>query len=976
MKKLCTLAILFLLLRCSGLGQQYVFYAYRHGEGLNNLSIHKIRQDAQGFLWIGTENGVYRFSGANFQRLGSEVGLTEDEVTDLYIDPSGTVWVATEENLYRWTGAQFVPLLSTNRKTPVLSDNNLASLNATHLLIVSQGKLLLAETPDQGKHWITRPFFSADQIHRQPNLEKLHSIYVTSHGEFWMGCANAICRYSQEQVSTWNEANHIPQERWVAFLESRSGSIWAQGAHHLLELAAGAPAFIDRTYAGLQKNAIYSFQPLAEDKQGNLIASGDDSLLRWDGKTWHNIGRSNGLDSGHTTAFFFDRSGDLWIGSAGRGLFHWISYNNWESWTTQQNLPNDLIWSVHPGRDQRIYIGTGSGLSLLDRNDHRITYSNEAASGMDGQISSFAEDKQHNIWAGTFSGSLIRIDGKTKEPRLIAHLPFIFRLVTDNAGRVWVCTRRELYVIDRPEREIKLRRVDEINSLLNDTGAYVTNACLAPSGTVWFATGKSLLRYTSGHWSHPEIQGIENRVPIQALTCSKDNSLWIAGHSGGISHLHEQGEKLLASNVAFGIGLQHAETLALLEDHRGWLWVGTDFGVAAFNGEQWRVINTESGLIWNDITQDAIQEDADGSIWIGTSHGLAHLLHPEWIFDPVHLGVFVTKAERDGKRLPSQQAFDLPWSQSALTFHLEAPSFLNTSSLQFQYRLEGLDSTWATTQNLDIRYSALPPGSYRLEVMAANPTLHSLASATSISFRILPPWWRTNLFYALCCLLISILAFVLYRWRTLQLIAQQHKLELLVKERTSELEHSRAQLHLQATHDGLTGLLNRTAILDVLRIEIERSIRTQTPLAVILADLDHFKHVNDSYGHQAGDQVLQEVARRFQKNVRPYDFIGRYGGEELLLIVPGAQQEKDGIPSRLAQLHNCVSNQPIQVVTHNERVFDIAITCSFGVSWFTGEMAMRAKTTAHQIEALLHLSDTALYRAKHLGRNRIEYANE
>ncbi len=101
------------------------------------------------------------------------------------------------------------------------------------------------------------------------------------------------------------------------------------------------------------------------------------------------------------------------------------------------------------------------------------------------------------------------------------------------------------------------------------------------------------------------------------------------------------------------------------------------------------------------------------------------------------------------------------------------------------------------------------------------------------------------------------------------------------------LEEARCALHIQATHDSLTGIYNRAAMLEQLEREIARATRDQTPLGVLIADLDHFKNLNDSYGHLCGDDVIREAAERFREAMRAYDWVGRYGGEEFLDPVSG-----------------------------------------------------------------------------------------
>ena len=164
------------------------------------------------------------------------------------------------------------------------------------------------------------------------------------------------------------------------------------------------------------------------------------------------------------------------------------------------------------------------------------------------------------------------------------------------------------------------------------------------------------------------------------------------------------------------------------------------------------------------------------------------------------------------------------------------------------------------------------------------------------------------------------------------------------------------QLVAQATHDSLTGFLNRKAIFDKLRVEVVRAARERTALSVIMADIDHFKLVNDAYGHSGGDAVLREVSRRILASVRSYDSVGRYGGEEFLIVAPGCPLPE---AVQLAErLRKCVSDVPIAVAGGA-----VATTISMGAS----------DTTAGQkADDMLRSADRALYAAKSGGRNRVE----
>ena len=172
-----------------------------------------------------------------------------------------------------------------------------------------------------------------------------------------------------------------------------------------------------------------------------------------------------------------------------------------------------------------------------------------------------------------------------------------------------------------------------------------------------------------------------------------------------------------------------------------------------------------------------------------------------------------------------------------------------------------------------------------------------------------------------------------------------------------QLLAAREALRQEATHDGLTGLLNRRAILGLLQIELERAAREVQPVAVLMVDLDHFKAINDRHGHMAGDAALRETANRLMTSVRRYDSVGRYGGEEFLVVLPGCNG--DGALAQAERLRQAVASEPFSIATQS-----LPITCSIGVAW-------RPASSRCDTDTLVRESDLGLYGAKESGRNRI-----
>ena len=183
-----------------------------------------------------------------------------------------------------------------------------------------------------------------------------------------------------------------------------------------------------------------------------------------------------------------------------------------------------------------------------------------------------------------------------------------------------------------------------------------------------------------------------------------------------------------------------------------------------------------------------------------------------------------------------------------------------------------------------------------------------------------------------------------------------------ILELQEELVHSRDRLQHEASHDTMTGVWNHTAILEILQAELARSQREKLSVGVLLLDLDYFKNVNDRYGHLAGDAVLREVARRLRSRLRAYDSMGRYGGEEFLIVLPNSQRHT--ILNQAERLRRAISGTPVEIPDSC-----IAVSISLGASVVAGDGPAL-------MESVLKATDTALYRAKAEGRDRVESAWE
>ena len=443
--------------------QQYVFRAYRQAEGLKNLAVNAMTTDRNGFLWVATENGVYRFLGSSFQRFGQDQGIDEVDVHDLVADPAGTVWVGTEENVYRWDGQRF----SAIGKSPihVMGSQRMAVEDENHLLVVDGDRLYRLEHDAAGRLLSYLPVISDSMVALTPGLGQVSSVSVVpepAHGlRIWFGGgrglyslldrpAGGAIQTQDNAVTKWDKDNGLPADNWEGVLLDRAGTLWAAGERRVAVLPRGGSRFMDRNIPGSDPESVAGHAPLIEDREGRILAPAQDGIARWNGTSWRIIGRANGLErTSHIAGLAIDAAGDLWFSSRGQGVFGWAGYENWEGWSDRQGLPSATVWSIVPSREGRVLLGTVGGPAWVDPGSGSAGPLSAGAQWTYGELATLFFDRRGMLYGGTFSGAIVRIDPKTGSTQQMAKLPaFIMKSLVDSTGRVFFATKQGMYVLD------------------------------------------------------------------------------------------------------------------------------------------------------------------------------------------------------------------------------------------------------------------------------------------------------------------------------------------------------------------------------------------------------------------------------------------------------------------------------------------------------------------------------------------------
>ena len=953
------LALCLAAIAASACAQRFRFESYDQRQGLKNLNVRSLLQDRAGLLWFGTESGLYRYDGYRFEMMSLPQARGAVMIVGLVEDGHGRVWYSTPDSLgyIEDSKAREVHAPDGSFLFELVERLAVDPQDPDHIFFVSRQTLYSARVDGNGSAQVA-PLTPDPQLAEHPELKHISALAASPDHSLWLGCGKRLCSLRDGRIEVFASNEGVPEETWRQIYVDRSGSVWARSERHMIRLDPHAVRFNDEG-KGLSPAWLGVREPqFGEDPQGRVLAIVSVGLARFQGDSWQVFHEGSELPAIGPTAVLVDRQGSIWLGLNGHGAGRWLGYEQWESLTALNGLASNVVWNMTRDGKGNLWIATERDLERMNR-DGKIELQKEARGALIQRVQALDSTEDGHIWTGSDNGQVLDFDPVTKKARLAAQqLGGIFQISPAESGEKWICATTGLYRIGAGERAVAMR----LPSPAPQGRVYAE--ARGRSGNTWFLADAGLFRYSDGRWTHLQIPSDYRSDFAAQMAMAPDGTIWISGASPALLHLAIAGDTVRELQRVGSPPLASPTVYLAGMDRRGWLWVGTDDGLDVFDGRRWQHLDSDSGLAWNDTNSDAFYEDVDGSIWVGTSGGLAHILHPETIFQSHPLTIHLSHVSVGGVEVTPGTAVTVPWSNQPLTADLSTLDFARTNEVTFRYRVEGINEDWQDSPKHDLRYPPLAPGRYRLVVMAVDSEAGRTSAPAYVTFVIAPPWWRTVYMFAAEAVLALLLLAALWRWSLRRHVARERRLEDLVQRRTRELElekaellRARAALEEQATHDSLTGLLNHGAILEALDHAMKRSLREGSALGLVLADLDHFKRVNDTYGHLAGDTILQEYAQRISQAVRPYDDVGRYGGEEILIILPGF--DRDGAIERLAELHAAICAKPFECQGDL-----IPVTSSFGFTWLSSD--------ADTISSMVDRADRAMYAAKDRGRNRIE----
>lgn len=778
------------------LAQQLSLRYHTAADGLGNLGVNALAQEPGGALWIGTESGLYRHDGETIRRAD---GGPEQIIYSMAFGADGALWVASQAGLYRRSGSGggFVAVPAHDGAWKLRWGQTLAALPDGGVLVIGVDGMLWRVTAN-GEDARSEPALPATLVPTEPHALDVRSILVARDGAWWFGCGGALCRWHENRLERWTEADGVPRGEWLSLLEAKDGSIWVRSDHHVVRRTAGATRFSNVTPEGLSRAAPRRWLPLREDREGRVLTTGDGGVFRWQAGRWQHFGERNGLAEERIHALLQDRDGDVWLGTSGHGLAQWRGYASWSSWTRHQGLPSDEVWSIADDGAGRVWIGTERGVVSMEHGGTKLART--------GQAGGMVADGRGGMWLYAFGGKLFH---RTRAaPWLLMTGSDRFRvnklLAVD--GELWIATDHGLFTTPL-DGSGPLRRRDELDHVVvADGDRYIITACReADSGIIWVGTGGALLRFDPARgFVRPPVEGLAPNGGVVYLACGAGR-VWLRTAIGQqLMRIDLARPGALRAVPVQPAVLNGRRILSLLEDRRGWLWAGTDAGVVMWNGKDWRRFDESNGLVWNDCDQNALAEDAQGAIWVGTSRGVTRIDNPDRLGRVPPLTPKLTEARLGNVDLEQGRRVEIPWSTQPLEVRWEVPLFTNRQAQHIRYRLRGRDDDWTDITRSDLRYAGLGAGSYSLELVAVNDDLGQSSQPLVLDFEIAPQWWQSLPVIAAALTLLLLLGYAGYRVRIRRLVRRQAELEEQVHERkrmAQRLEESQQLLRQLAARN-------------------------------------------------------------------------------------------------------------------------------------------------------------------------------
>ncbi|MBX7221844.1 MAG: response regulator [Blastocatellia bacterium] len=752
-----------------------------------------LQTTSDGALWIGTNGGgVLRYKDYQFTHFGKADGIANDYILTMFEDSRRTLWIGTDSGgLCAFQNQHF----QVYGVAEGLTDTTVRSINEA-----PNGDVWIG-TASAGLFRFRNGTLTPFMLRTGQSNDTILSMGRDASGAIWVGTGSgSIYQINHDTIEL---VGHAFQDPILALYRTREGGMWIGSAAEGLSRIFNGRLSTYGIREGLSNNVV---RAIFEDREGSLWVGTDGGINRFKEGKFLNFTIQEGLAGNDARPIFQDRSGAIWIGTIGGGLSCYQD-GKFTTYTTKDGLSRNIVRALCQDAAGALWIGTDGGGLCRFQDGKFTTYSTQ-----DGlphhTIRAVTPSQDGGLWVGTYGHGLCYFkDGKfttyTTKDGLARNV--IFGLFEDRRGTLWVST--------------------------------------FGGGVTW---------YKDGTWSVLSTkQGMANDQVWAFYEDQAEDAMWM-GTNGGLA-LYRNGR---VTSFTGKQGLVDEGIFQVLEDGKGFLWCSTGKGIFRVNKKVLLDIanhvtekpavmvqyNKADGLSGNQCSGACFPagwKAADGRLWIPTNAGVT-------VIDPNNIQVNLqpppVKIERvtvDGEPVVLTGPIEIPPGRDKIEFFFAGLTFLAPEKVRFRYKLEGYDRDWLDAgTSRSVRYTNLPPHSYRFRVIACNNDGIWNEQGDQIQFSLRPYLYQTNLAILFYLATFGALVFGGVRYRTATLRHRNEALEAKVRSRTAELAKTVEQLRfseteLQEKATELAGLVEQ------LQSSEKRAQEANHAKSVFLANMSH-----------------------------------------------------------------------------------------------------------------------------------------
>ena len=794
-------------------------------DGLAQSSVSAIDQDTQGYIWLGTQDGLQRYDGYDFLTYRHDpndpASLADNDVGALAVDPGGALWIGTSnvglDRLDPGTG-HFTHFQHDPARPDSLADNDVLTLLLDHA-----GRLWVGTFQGLDRMDTASGAFKHYKVpSEKANANEIFSIFEDHAGRLWVGTAHGLYYFDPRAekllpfVPTGGVALKQVQDIFAdtsvgAFADTQSKLMWVATRKGIVVLddAGRVRQFYVHKDGDPDSLPSSHVRALIQDSNGDIWIGTAGGVSRYDAATQHfsnyqhDATDPGGLSDDDIYVIYRDRTGLIWIGTGNAGAniynpqtraFGYYRHKQGDL----NSLASNTVWDIYKDSQGELWVASDKGLTRLDPTRRHYTQyklgDRPKARLDDDSVNVVFGGADGTVWAGTDYGvyRYLPASNNFRHYNLVTQAEnplgnYVYSIDTDSKGRLWLGTGQGLVQLDPQSGAIRRLRHDPARAdSLPDDG--VSAMCETTDKSLWVATSNGLGRFDGDHdhfavfvsslsdASSISYNNLESCLP------DKDGNLWV-GTASGLDYLDLKTGKFKRYFVSNG--LPNNTIYSILPDAGGGIWVSTGNGLSHFDAAAGTFHNygTSDGLQSDEFNGGSSYAAPDGELFFGGINGM-NAFYPSHLVRNEHPPqVAITRFLRAGEAVPLESAngpvsgVEVRYRENILSAEFTAFDFAAPGMNTFMYKLEGFDSDWHTVHGRrTVTYTNLDPGHYTLRVRGANNDGVWSTQEATLGISVLPPAWRTwwaYLLYAAVSFVAVMLALRIYK-RT---IKREHDLE-------------------------------------------------------------------------------------------------------------------------------------------------------------------------------------------------------